>query len=85
MALEPLADKWTSFGWQVAEVDGHDLDALRGPLHRVPLAAGRPSVVIARTVKGKGVSFAENDHGWHYGKLNAEQRARALAELGAEY
>jgi len=84
MALEPFADKWRAFGWEVREIDGHDLAALSEPLHAVPLAPGKPTVVIAKTVKGKGVSFAEGDHAWHYGRLNADQRARAMAELGVE-
>lgn len=82
MALEPFADKWRSFGWAVAEVDGHDVEALSPVLHRVPLEPGRPTVVIAETVKGKGVSFAEGNHAWHYGRLSPEQKAAALAELG---
>lgn len=81
MALEPFADKWRAFGWAVEEVDGHDLEALRGPLHRVPLAPGKPSLVLARTVKGKGVSFAEGNHQWHYGRLTSEQKQRALADI----
>jgi transketolase len=82
MALEPFADKWRSFGWGAVEVDGHDLDALADAFRRVPFAPGKPSVVIARTVKGKGVSFAEGDHAWHYGKLAPEDRARAMADIG---
>ncbi|MDP9121421.1 MAG: transketolase [Acidobacteriota bacterium] len=83
MALEPFGDKWRAFNWEVREVDGHDAAALSQALHAVPFAAGRPSLLIARTVKGKGVSFAENTHAWHYGKLNPEQKAQALAELAA--
>lgn len=82
MALEPFADKWRSFGWEVREVDGHDLGALRGPLHAVPFSPGKPSVLVARTVKGKGVSFAEHNHQWHYGRLSPEQKVQALEELG---
>ncbi len=83
MALEPLAEKWRAFNWEVREVDGHDLAALSQALHAVPFAAGKPSLVLARTVKGKGLSFAENTHTWHFGKLNAEQKAQALAEIAA--
>jgi transketolase len=64
--LEPLADKWRAFGFAVAEVDGHDVEALRRVLRRVPYAADRPSLVICHTVKGKGLSFAENDANWHH-------------------
>jgi transketolase len=83
MALEPFADKWRAFNWEVREVDGHDVAALSRELHAVPFAAGRPSLLLARTVKGKGLSFAEHSHAWHYGKLSAEQRTQALAELAA--
>ncbi len=81
MALEPFAAKWRAFNWEVREVDGHDLAALSQALHEVPFAPGRPSLLLANTVKGKGVSFAENTNAWHYGKLSAELRARALADL----
>jgi transketolase len=83
MALEPFADKWRAFNWEVREVDGHDVAALSQALHAVPFAVGRPSLLLARTVKGKGLSFAENTHTWHYGKLNEEQRAQGLAEIAA--
>lgn len=80
-ALEPLADKWAAFGWDAKEVDGHDLAKLCELLSAPPDAAGRPRAVIARTVKGKGVSFMEHDNNWHYRIPNAEELARALAEL----
>jgi len=64
--LEPLADKWRAFGFAVDEVDGHDVAALGRVLRRVPFAAGRPSLLICHTVKGKGLSFAENDANWHH-------------------
>jgi transketolase len=83
MALEPFAEKWRAFNWEVREVDGHDIAALSQALHAVPFAAGRPSLLLARTVKGKGLSFAENTHTWHFGKLSAEQKAQGLAELAA--
>jgi transketolase len=83
MALEPFAAKWRAFNWEVREVDGHDVAALSRELHQVPFKPGRPSLLLAATVKGKGVSFAENTNAWHYGKLNPEQRARALADLAA--
>lgn len=83
MALEPFADKWRSFGWAVEEVDGHSLSHLHRALHRVPFQPGRPSAVIAHTVKGNGVSFAANTNAWHYGKLSADQKRLALEELAA--
>jgi transketolase len=64
--LEPLADKWRAFGFAVAEVDGHDVEALRVVLRSVPLDASRPSTIICHTVKGKGLAFAENDANWHH-------------------
>lgn len=64
--LEPLADKWRAFGFAVAEVDGHDVEALRLILRSVPLDRDRPSLIICHTVKGKGLSFAENDANWHH-------------------
>ncbi len=83
MSLEPFAEKWRAFGWEVREVDGHDVAALSRELHAVPFAAGKPSLLLARTVKGKGLSFAENTHTWHYGKLSSAQRDQALAEIAA--
>jgi transketolase len=64
--LEPLADKWRAFGFAVTEVDGHDVEALRRVLRRVPFTADCPSVIICHTVKGKGLAFAENDANWHH-------------------
>jgi transketolase len=66
LPLEPLADKFRAFGFAVAEVDGHDVEALRRVLQLVPLSDGRPSAIICHTVKGKGLSFAENDANWHH-------------------
>jgi transketolase len=83
MALEPFAAKWRAFNWEVREVDGHDVAELSAALHDLPFAAGRPSLLMARTVKGKGLSFTENAPAWHFGKMSSEQRAQALAELAA--
>jgi transketolase len=66
LELEPLADKWRSFGFAVAEVDGHDVEALRHVLRQMPIERDRPSVLICHTVKGKGLAFAENDANWHH-------------------
>jgi transketolase len=66
LPLEPLADKFRAFGFAVAEVDGHDVPALRRVLRQVPLDRGRPSAIICHTVKGKGFAFAENDANWHH-------------------
>lgn len=81
MALEPFADKWRSFGWEVAEIDGHDLGQVTDALHRVPHRDGRPTAIIARTQKGHGVSFAAGVTEWHYGQLTPDQRQEALADL----
>jgi transketolase len=82
--LEPLAEKWRAFRWAVEMIDGHDHQQIAATLARVPFEAGKPSVVIAHTIKGKGVSFMENQLAWHYKSPNAEQLAQALAELGVE-
>lgn len=81
---QPLADKFRSFGWSVREIDGHDILALTETLEAIPFEAGKPSVVIAHTIKGKGVSFMENNIKWHHGVPDAEQYARAMEELGAD-
>jgi transketolase len=83
MALEPLGDKWKSFGWAVKEIDGHDMGKIVETLDHLPLANGRPSVVIAQTTKGKGVSFMENQVAWHYRAPNKEEAEKALEELSA--
>jgi len=81
LALEPFTDKWRSFGWEVAEVDGHDHAALAERLERVPFAVGKPSVLIAHTTKGKGVSFMENAVLWHYRSPQGEEFEIAMKEL----
>lgn len=80
-ALAPLADKWKAFGWDVVEVDGHDPLALLMALGRDD-SRWRPRCVIARTIKGRGVSFMENEVHWHHGVLNREQFAQAIREIG---
>ena len=82
--LEPFAAKWRAFGWAVQEIDGHDHDQLKRALASVPFEAGRPSVIIAHTVKGKGVSFMEEKLLWHYRSPSADQLTAALAEVGAD-
>jgi transketolase len=81
MALEPLVDKWRSFGWSVSEVDGHDIPALIGALQVVRQVVGQPSMLIAHTVKGKGVSFVEADFTFHGRALTPEQAERAREEI----
>lgn len=83
MQLEPLADRWRSFGWGVVEVDGHDLPALLDTFAGLPVEPGKPSAVIARTIKGRGLKSLEGRKKVHYAKLSAAQYQRALAELRA--
>lgn len=82
--LDPLADKWRAFRWGTREIDGHDVGVIEAALAAVPFEPGRPSVLIAHTVKGKGVSFMEHQLAWHYKTPNAEQLAQALREIGGE-
>jgi transketolase len=82
VGIDPLADKWRAFGWEVLEFDGHDIGAVVDALDALPLATDRPSALIAHTVKGKGVSFAEDTYLWHSNNVNDETYERALAELG---
>ncbi|MFD9395791.1 transketolase [Streptomyces sp. NPDC060000] len=83
MGLEPLADKWRSFGWETVEVDGHDLDALRAVFTAPPAAGDRPTMVIAETVKGKGVPLFEDKKKSHSVKLGPTLHRRALGGLRA--
>jgi len=79
--LEPLAKKWESFGWKAIEVDGHDFQSLLGAFDQVGKTKDKPTVIIANTVKGKGVSFMEGQAGWHGKAPNTEQLSAALKEL----
>jgi transketolase len=79
--LEPFADKWTAFGWEAKSVDGHDLTALETELTPLPFCPGKPGLLVARTVKGKGVSFMENTLAWHYKSPNPAELEAALKEL----
>ncbi|HEY0186590.1 MAG TPA: transketolase [Cellulomonas sp.] len=82
--LEPYADKWRAFGWNVIEVDGHDMHQLVDAVDALPdPTSDRPTAVVCHTVKGKGVSFMERDIGWHAGSVSATDLARALDSLAA--
>jgi transketolase len=81
MNLDPLNKKWESFGWHVTDIDGHDLDQLLDALKKAQKVRGQPAVIIAHTVKGKGVSFMENNVDFHGKAPNAEQLEKALKEL----
>lgn len=83
LSLDPLADRWRAFGWDVHEIDGHDPAALRRTLDGLSPEEGPPHVVVARTTFGKGVSFMEGRLGWHYWPLDEEQYDRARAEVAA--
>ena len=80
--LDPLADKWRAFGWMVREIDGHDMAAIVDALDALPFATDAPSLLIAHTIKGKGVSFAEDTYLWHNNAVTDEILASARAELG---
>lgn len=82
--MDALPDRWKAFGFATVEVDGHDHMALSNRLHALPIERGKPSCIIAHTIKGKGVSFAENKPAWHHGVPTAEQLRAAAAELGIE-
>ena len=81
MALEPLVEKWLSFGWHVEEADGHDIQAITDKLHFVQEIQGKPSIIIAHTIKGKGVSFVEADFTFHGRALNPAQAEKAREEI----
>ena len=81
--LEPLGPKLEMFGWRTAECDGHDPVAIERALLSLPIEKGKPSAIIFRTVKGKGVSFMEDNYKWHYGGLTAELLAQAKREVEA--
>ena len=82
MALRPLGQKWEAFGWSVYELDGHDLNALVNALKNVPDGTGKPVVLVSHTVKGKGLSFMEDDNNWHYRSPDSDELERAKKELG---
>lgn len=81
LALQPLAAKWSAFGWRAVEVDGHDIHALAAAMQPT-VDDPRPTAIIAHTVKGKGVSFMEDDNNWHYRVPDDDERRRAMVELG---
>lgn len=83
LSLDPLPAKWESFGWAAEEVDGHSIRDLSSALSWLPLTPGKPSCLVAHTVKGKGISFMEDDLLWHYRSPNEEELKRALKELEA--
>ena len=83
MSLEPLAEKWKAFGWEVREIDGHDYAQIGAAIEGAQATKGAPSVIICNTVKGKGVDFMEDQVKWHYGSIDSELAARAKASIQA--
>ena len=81
MNLEPIVDRWKAFGWSVREVEGHNISDIVSNAGEFPFEEGKPSVLIANTIKGKGLSFAEDKAGYHYWKINPEEREIAVEDL----
>lgn len=82
MPIEPLEEKWKAFGWATRVIDGHNMTEIVEVLESIPIQKEKPTAIIAKTVKGKGVSFLENSPRSHLTRLTDEERDRALAELG---
>lgn len=85
MPLEPLPDKWKAFNWNVMEINGHDMDAILGAFESAKKSKQKPTVILARTVKGKGVSFMEDECDWHGIAPNTQQYMQAMHELGVQF
>lgn len=81
MAIEPVVDKWKAFGWYTIEIDGHNFDEILNAYNEAESVKGKPTIIIAKTVKGKGVSFMENTADWHGKTPSKEQSEQALKEL----
>lgn len=81
MNVEPLAEKWESFGWEVIRADGHDVVGLMDAFDKVREIKGKPSVILADTIKGKGISFMENKASWHGVAPKEDEVEKALVEL----
>ncbi len=81
MSPEPVANKFEAFGWNVINIDGHDFTQITGAIDKAKNTKGKPTMIVCATVKGKGVSFMENNAGWHGTAPNKEQRDQAIAEL----
>mgnify|MGYP001101172322 CR=1 FL=1 len=82
MPMEPWKERWESFGWNVISIDGHNMEQICEALDKVANAKGKPTVILAHTIKGKGVSFMENNNAWHQKTLTQEEYQIALEELG---
>lgn len=85
MSINPIEDKFKTFGWNVITIDGHDFDQIFAALDMAKDAVDKPTMIIAKTVKGKGVSFMENQASWHGSAPSEEQLEQALSELGGAF
>ena len=86
MKLEPLAQKWRDFGWNVYEIDGHTMEEIVDTMDTLPdPSSDVPTLIICKTVKGKDIDFMENQGGWHLGQLNDDDYAKAIASVTAAY
>ena len=83
MNPEPVADKFAAFGWNVIVVDGHDHKQIKDAIETAKTVKGKPTMVVCKCTKGKGVSFMENNYAWHGTAPNQEQRDKAIEELDA--
>lgn len=84
LALSPLKEKWEAFGWNVFEIDGHNYNEILTTFDKIPNQMGKPTAIIAHTIKGKGISFMEDDNNWHYKIPTEEHLEQARVELGLE-
>ena len=82
MKVTPIDEKFTSFGWNVININGHDMAQIKEAFAKARECSGKPTVIIAETIKGKGVSFMENEAGWHGKAPNDEETEQAIKELG---
>ena len=83
MSISPLDEKWKAFGWDVIEIDGHDFDELNGAIEKALVATDKPVVIIANTIKGKGIDFMEDETKWHYGSIDSTNVERAKISIAA--
>ena len=85
MTVAPVVEKFQAFGWNVIQIDGHDFEQILDAFKQARTCKGKPTMIVAETIKGKGVSFMENNAGWHGKAPDEEQTKQALAELGGEF
>lgn len=85
MTVAPVDEKFRAFGWNVIKIDGHDFEQIFDAFAQARACKGKPTMIIAKTIKGKGVSFMEGEYGWHGKAPNEEQTKQAIEELGGEW